>query len=126
MNGNKFLFDSNILIYLSKGLLDVKTFTNKDDVPYVSVITYMEVMGYTFKSIKEEHLINQFCEGAYIIQLSDKIIKNVIDLRKEYKIKLPDAIIAATAIENKLKLVTRNIGDFKNIPKLNIVNPFDK
>ncbi|OFX50014.1 MAG: hypothetical protein A2046_01880 [Bacteroidetes bacterium GWA2_30_7] len=124
MNGNKFLFDSNILIYLSKGLLDAKTFTNKEDIPYVSVITYMEVMGYHFKNKNEENFMNQFCAGAYIIPLNDDIVTKVIELRKKHKVKLPDAIIAATAIENKLKLLTRNTGDFKNIPKLNLFNPF--
>jgi hypothetical protein len=46
-------------------------------------------------------------------------------LRKKKKTKLPDAIIAATALELGLTLITRNIGDFKNIPNLKSINPWD-
>ena len=46
-------------------------------------------------------------------------------IRLQYKIKLPDAIIAATALEYALKLVTRNVADFNSIEGLNVVNPFE-
>ena len=46
------------------------------------------------------------------------------ELRKKHRIKLPDAIIAATAIAYSLTLVTRNTDDFRNIPDLNIIDPF--
>jgi predicted nucleic acid-binding protein len=52
-------------------------------------------------------------------------MNNVIELRKKNKTKLPDAIIAATALELGLTLITRNIGDFKNIPNLKSINPWD-
>ena len=47
-----------------------------------------------------------------------------IALRKEYKIKLPDAIIAATALANDLTIVTNNIKDFSNISGLQLINPY--
>jgi predicted nucleic acid-binding protein len=47
------------------------------------------------------------------------------EIRKKYNIKLPDAIIAATAIVYGLKLVTRNEKDFAQIKGLNIINPFN-
>ncbi|MBW8050027.1 MAG: type II toxin-antitoxin system VapC family toxin [Cytophagales bacterium] len=125
MNGDKLLFDSNIIIYLSKGLLDAKEFTNAEDVPHISVITYMEVMGYRFKRVKEKRFIEKFCADAYILSLDDEIVNKVIALRKEKNIKLPDAIITATALKNKMQLITRNTVDFKNIKGLNLFNPFD-
>ena len=56
--------------------------------------------------------------------IDQEIAENAIDIRKQYRIKLPDAIIAATANTDDLCLVTRNIEDFKNIA-VKILNPFD-
>ncbi len=125
MNGDKFLLDSNILIYLSKNILEAKTFTKREDIPHISIITYMEIMGHCYKNIQEEKFMKQFCVSTYIFSLNDEIVNKVIALKNKHKIKLPDAIIAATAIESKLKLVTRNTNDFKNIPELNLFNPFN-
>lgn len=51
------------------------------------------------------------------------IIDTCVELRKENAIKLPDAIIAATALSRKLVIVTRNISDFKGINNLEVLNP---
>jgi predicted nucleic acid-binding protein len=56
--------------------------------------------------------------------LNNKIADLSIDLRRNFKIKLPDAVIAATAIHNNLILVTRNIKDFKDMEDLEIYSPF--
>ena len=47
------------------------------------------------------------------------------DIRKKQKIKLPDAIIAATALVYELSLVSRNVSDFKNIDGLQLINPWE-
>jgi len=47
------------------------------------------------------------------------------DLRKKHVIKLPDAIIAATALIYELALISRNVSDFKNIEGLQLINPWD-
>jgi predicted nucleic acid-binding protein len=52
-------------------------------------------------------------------------VNKTIQLRQKQKIKLPDAIIAATALVNGLALVSNNTKDFKNIPDLELVNPYD-
>jgi predicted nucleic acid-binding protein len=46
-------------------------------------------------------------------------------LRQQHKIKLPDAIIAATAMAEGLTLITRNSDDFKNINSLKLLNPWE-
>jgi predicted nucleic acid-binding protein len=63
---------------------------------------------------------------ASVIGITDEIVDETIAIRRAYKIKLPDAIIAATAINKKLILVTRNVTDFKIIQELVLVNPWDK
>jgi predicted nucleic acid-binding protein len=62
---------------------------------------------------------------AKLIGLTDEIIDTTIEVRKNHKIKLPDAIIAASALVNRLTLISRNTKDFQNIGGLNCVNPYD-
>lgn len=68
--------------------------------------------------------IIDFVREALVISLEESIIDRTIDLRKKYRIKLPDAIIAATALIYNLTLVTHNILDFKNIKRLNLVDSY--
>jgi predicted nucleic acid-binding protein len=60
---------------------------------------------------------------AKVIEVDKIIIQNCIDLRKNHKIKLPDAIIAATAIARDLILITNNEKDFIDIQNLTVINP---
>ncbi len=118
--------DTNILTYLSKQELKLEDFASKDDVLYISVITLMEAKGYAFGSKNEEILIDTLCENLIKADLTNAVIETVIRLRKINKIKLPDAIILATAIENNLKLITRNTKDFEVAAPTDIVfNPFN-
>jgi predicted nucleic acid-binding protein len=59
-----------------------------------------------------------------VLFIDQKIADMAIEIRKKQRIKLPDAIIAATAKVLNLCLVTRNIDDFKKI-EIQIANPFD-
>ena len=58
-----------------------------------------------------------------ILDITDKIAETSIDLRKNLKTKLPDALIAATALVYDLILITRNKSGFENIIGLKIINP---
>lgn len=117
MNGNKTLFDSNIIIYLSKDLINIdKIFKNYDEF-YISVITYMEVLSFKFGSNEEKEIIMELLNQFEIIYLDFNIAQSVISIRQRKKIKLPDAIIFATARENNCDLITCNVNDFKNLDK---------
>lgn len=59
-----------------------------------------------------------------VIDLSGNVVDVCIELRRKYKIRLPDAIIAATAIVYDLVLICRNISDFRDIRDLKVVNPY--
>jgi len=62
-------------------------------------------------------------QTALIYDVDQAIAKQTIELRTLYKIKLPDAIIAATALHYKLTLITRNISDFDKINGITIIDP---
>lgn len=84
----------------------------------------MEALGFQFKKSSEERTIRMICSQFEIIHLDHNIIEKVIAIKQKKKIKLPDAIIAATAIHLKLDLITANTDDFKNIDvSLCIINP---
>jgi len=127
MNGNEigFLVDTNIIIYLSQGRLKISSFAKNESSLYLSSITYIESLGYSFSSKKEEDEISGLCDVFERLFLTKEVEKQTILIRKSKKIKLPDAVIAATAIVYNLTLVTCNVDDFKNIPKLKILNPFN-
>lgn len=124
MSGNK-LLDTNILIYLSKKELSLDQIAIQDDKLSISVITLMEAKGFAFQNEHEEKIIDDLCNVLDVINLNDDIVAEVIVLRKKCRIKLPDAIIFATAKQNGMSLITRNIDDFVDCPDdVSIFNPF--
>lgn len=64
-------------------------------------------------------------QEAEITLLSDQIADFAITLRQNSSIRLPDAVIAATALYLKATLVTRNVKDFRGIEGLSLYNPFE-
>lgn len=127
MNGKTVLLDSNICIYLSKEALVATDILHPDDFVAISIITYMETLGHKFEGAKEEQYLKGFYKTISILPVTDNIATLVIGYKKLRKLKLPDAIILATARENNCKLVTRNANDFINLdPQVEIINPFDK
>lgn len=60
---------------------------------------------------------------ANLLYIDDSIIEKTIDLRKTHKLKLGDAIIAATALIHNLDIFSRNLSDFKSIPGLKLIDP---
>ena len=61
---------------------------------------------------------------ATVIEINKAIIDTCITLRKGHRIKLPDAIIAATALSHNLIIITNNEKDFENIKGLKFINPY--
>ena len=123
--GTQYLMDSNAVIDYLKGSLPATgmKFMNNviNDVPHVSIITEIEVLGFN-TTLAAYTLLTDFFNDASVFNLTKDVANRTIDLRKKYKIKLPDAIIAATAITYKRTLITRNISDFKQITELNCVD----
>ena len=115
MNGTNFLIDTNIIIYLSQKRLKINDFAKEGDNLYVSTITYMEALGFPFQNKEEETAITLLCDTFERFFLNEDIEQQTVLIRKTQKIKLPDAIIAATAITHHLTLVTRNSSDFSKI-----------
>lgn len=121
------VFDSNVLIYHLNDALPKNARSRIVDWiaegAYVSVVTRIEVLG--FRQEKEKvrsaaRLLSLFTE----VPLHESIVQQTIRLRQAYTIKIPDAIIAASALHRNVPLVTRNTADFRAIDGLTLVNPF--
>jgi predicted nucleic acid-binding protein len=122
-----YLLDTNTVIDFcnSKLPLNAKNFLISIE-PIISVISNIEMFASTKIPEYEVKKLQEFIEIATIYDKIDaKIVAKSIEIRQKYKIKLPDAIIAATALANNLTLITRNISDFEDIEGLSIINPYD-
>ncbi len=106
MSGDKFVLDTNAVLYLLGGKI-IPT-----DVPdgdfYVSVVTELELLSYPKLSIAEEQTVRKFLNEINVVELSLEVKNETISLHKRYSLKLPDSIIAATAILMNASLVTRD------------------
>ena len=122
-----FLFDSNVFIYhlngtlgaygqslLKQGLVEGGAF---------SVISRIQVLGFR-QSTAELEKASRLFSGLNQIELNTQIVAQTITLRQLRKIKIPDALIAASALHWGLPLVTHNTRDFQWITELKLINPF--
>ena len=126
--GTGYLVDTNIAIYTLKGILpeNAAAFLAPilNEGCLMSVVSRIELLGFVFNKLEDEVKAKKFLEDSTMFQLTDAIADQAIEIRKLHKIKLGDAIIAATSLVNDLTLLTRNEADFENIFNLKFINPF--
>ena len=104
------LFDTNILIDYLNGIEPAKNELDRYSDKAISLITWMEVMvGATPET---EEVVRGFLDGFISLPIDEQVSGVAVTLRKKHKIKLPDAIVWATAQVNRRILVTRNTKDF--------------
>jgi len=126
--GQEYLLDSNVIIgYLagkipSSGMKIVSEIVNNK--PNISIISQIEVLRFN-DTPENEAVLEEFINMSKIYPLSNNVAERTIKLCKQIKMKLADAIIAATALIEGFTLVTRNINDFNKIPDLVLLNPWD-
>jgi predicted nucleic acid-binding protein len=122
--GQKYLIDTNVILDFMGKKLPVKSenFLSEiiDDQINLSAINKIELLGFS----NVEQVIIDLVSFAVIYHIDDEIIDKTIELRKKYKIKLPDTIIAATAIVNDFALISHNFRDFQKITELNFINSY--
>ena len=119
MNGSSLIIDTNIALYLLSGNEWLANTLNGSQI-YISFITELELLGYKNISLAEQKNIKHFISECIIIDINDAIKKHVIEIRKFQSIKLPDSIIAATALYLELPLFTADKG-YKHISDLPVL-----
>lgn len=119
-----YLADTNAVIDFCKGTLpeNGKALLLSTP-PQVSVITHIELFAAQNIDASELELLQKFIALSKIHPVTENLVETVIQVRREYRLKVPDAIIAATAIQQNLVLITRNAADFQRVSILQLVNP---
>jgi predicted nucleic acid-binding protein len=120
------LIDSNILIYAADPRHSFLREFIKVNVPVVSIVSYIEVVGYNQLTDEQRQYFDEFFAIMPPILVSQRIAEKAVALRQQRKMSLGDSIIAATALVENHTLVTRNTDDFKWIAELKLFNPFAK
>lgn len=118
MNGIDFLADTNFLIFTSQGNPIVETFLDYNI--GISFISEMELLGVFSISKIQKSNMQKIIDQCYVIDFNLEIKKSAIQLKQKYKVKLPDAIIAATAIHYNIPFITAD-ADFKIIKELDLI-----
>jgi len=105
MIGDRILIDTNIIINLLNGIEGIKPFLKGREL-CVSIITEMELLSYTGIQANDIKIIKTFLSECIIIDINNEIKELAITLRRRTKMKLPDSIIAASAIYMEIPLFT--------------------
>ncbi len=113
-----FIADTNFLIYVHEG--------NKITEPFlvynfgISFISEVELLGFNGITKSQETKLKQLISDCFLIEWNDKIKEQTIQLRRNYSIKLPDAILAATSLVYGIPLITADKG-FSKIENMDLI-----
>lgn len=120
--GLKVVLDTNAIIALLRGEYGITELVGKADHVCISVISRLEFLAFEGLSQKDKAVFLKFCERIHIHKLNandHELMELIIVIKKRYKLKLPGAIIAATAIIKDAVLITKD-KDFSNIVELKV------
>jgi predicted nucleic acid-binding protein len=125
MSGIEFLLDTNVVIGLLKGHAPAIALAEQQGLQLekstVSQITRMELLGYPQLTDEEDHAIRSFLAACQVQVIDDRVEAQAIRLRRSGLFKLPDTIVAATAITHSLRLLTLDQRMVQGMQKLTSV-----
>jgi predicted nucleic acid-binding protein len=119
MNGHRLLLDTNILIMLVDGNEKVAELLEGSKV-YISFVTELELLSTPSLNKNQTQILESLLADCNIIDITPSIKSTTIAIRRKHKVKLPDAIIASTAINLDIPFITADRG-FKSIEGLALV-----
>lgn len=119
MSGNSLFLDTNIILYLFSGDKTIAELLDGKNV-FISFVTELELLGYPDLTAEQIDEVKAFIRDVSLVDINSEIKRIVIEFRKSYKLKLPDAIIAASAYYMNLPLFTAD-KSFSKISELNIL-----
>ena len=119
MNGSSIFLDTNVILYLLSGDETVAEFLTNKNI-FISFVTELELLGYKDMDQEELLAIERLLANFTIVDINSEIKSTVIRFRKFYKLKLPDAIIAATSYYLNLTFMTAD-QKLSRVSELNIL-----
>ncbi len=127
--GKTYLLDTNTVVYFLDSQLPEKSLDFIENAldetgSFIFIISKIELLGWSTPSTEALNLVERFVSDCFVLPLTDNVVDKAIEIRRAHKIKLPDAVIAATAIVNQYTLISRNDEDFRKVEGLEYLNPF--
>lgn len=127
--GETYLLDTNTVIYylddaLPEAAMDFVEDKLDETGAFISIISKIELLGWQAPSERAKRQVEKFVADCTILPLGDLTAEKAVEIRRSKKAKLPDAVIAATALAHDFTLISRNDDDFSGIPGLKYLNPF--
>ena len=125
--GAGYLIDTNAVIdYLNNSLPEpAGSFLDLLGEVNISVITRIELLVWRNATKQQIEVLKSYIAQSKVFDLVEPVIERTINIRKSYSIKLPDAIIAATALVYDLTIISRNISDYEKIEGLRLINSYE-
>ena len=117
------LLDSNIIIYAAQPQHAALRQFIGANVPSVSAISYVEVLGFQALTEPDRAALTAFFAAARILPLDQPVLDRAVALRQQRRMSLGDSLVAATALVHGLTLLTRNASDFRWVPGLQCLDP---
>jgi tRNA(fMet)-specific endonuclease VapC len=124
MSGKRYLLDTNAVVALLKGSATLVTLLQNADWVGISIISQIEFLAFSGLSKDDRQLFEEFLKRVEVIDLlasNSLLIEQIIQIRLQYRVKLPDAIIASTALQAGASLVTAD-RELTKVTSLTVVN----
>ncbi|ALF54663.1 twitching motility protein PilT [Nostoc piscinale CENA21] len=124
MNGNRYLLDTNAIIALLQGNSQLLQLLQNADWIGISIISQLEFLAFSGLSPSDIQVFQQFLQRVEVVSLmagDTVLIQRIIQLRQQYRLKLPDAIVAAMAIQTNAKLVTAD-QEFAKVSPITVIS----
>lgn len=126
---NIYLLDTNILIYYFNDDPAVQPIFEEiqagDAVGFYCPISWVELLCYPDLTEAEANLMREFLRTLSCVLLMESVLERAAEIRRNYRVRLADALIAACALAEGCTLVTRNVNDFRRVDGLSILNPIE-
>lgn len=120
-----YTLDTNAVLYYLKDDREAVSFLRAifaDRITlYISAITELELFAFSKLSSQEAALIEELLTTMSVIPLDSRIARLAGFIRREYRLKAPDSVIAATAVFTGSSLITRNTRDFQKVAGLSVI-----
>lgn len=120
-----YTLDTNALIYYLKNETETVLVLNdllaQPITLYISSLTELELFSFPNLNPNESEKINDLLKTVSVIAFDSRLARIAGSLRRNYRIKIADSAIAATALFTGTTLVTRNVRDFKKVPSLSLL-----
>ena len=124
MSGNRYVLDTNAIVSLLQGNELLIQLLQEADWIGISIISQIEFLVFPDLTESDRQLFQEFLQRVQVIDLTtenEALIREIIKVRQQYRLKLPDAVIAAMAVDRSASLITAD-QEFKKVSVLTVIS----